>query len=105
LFDNVPKRRRNCATPGTGDRDWNCAMTKLVEASKLEIPISKPFFGTEELAAVQQTLESGWVVQGPWVRQFEDKFSAFIGCRFSIATSSCTTALQVAVSALRLKQG
>lgn len=69
------------------------------------IPISKPLFGAEELAAVRQPLESGWVVQGPYVREFEGKISVFTGSRFSIATSSCTTALQVAVAAFGLKPG
>ncbi len=71
----------------------------------MTIPITKPFFGPEELQAVQRPLESGWVVQGPYVRQFEDRFSAFTGARFSVATSSCTTALQIAVAGLGLKPG
>ncbi|MFX0196184.1 MAG: DegT/DnrJ/EryC1/StrS family aminotransferase [Candidatus Hodarchaeota archaeon] len=69
------------------------------------IPITKPFFGAEELRAVQLPLESGWVVQGTFVREFEKKFSAFTGAPFSIATTSCTTALHVAVAALGLKPG
>lgn len=69
----------------------------------MNIPITKPFFGPEELRAVQVPLESGWVVQGPFVEQFEDKFSAFTGSPFSVATSSCTTALHMAVAALSLK--
>src|SRR5215813_5029866 len=71
----------------------------------MTIPITKPFFGREELLAVQKPLENGWVVQGPFVRQFEEKFSAFTGARFSVATSSCTTALHIAVTALGLKPG
>ncbi|MGQ9876699.1 MAG: DegT/DnrJ/EryC1/StrS family aminotransferase [Chloroflexus sp.] len=71
----------------------------------MRIPITKPFFGVEELRAVQLPLESGWVVQGPFVREFEEKFSAFTGARFSVATSSCTTALHIAVAALGLKPG
>ena len=71
----------------------------------MAIPITKPFFGPEELLAIQKPLKSGWVVQGPFVTQFEEKFSAFIGSRFSAATTSCTTALHIAVAALGLKQG
>lgn len=71
----------------------------------MTIPITKPFFGPQELQAVQRPLESGWVVQGPFVRQFEEQFSAFTGVPFSIATSSCTTALHIAVAALELKPG
>ncbi len=71
----------------------------------MTIPITKPFFGPEELRAVQEPLEKGWVVQGPYVKQFEDRFSDFTGADNSIATSSCTTALHVAVAALGLKPG
>lgn len=71
----------------------------------MNIPITKPFFGSEELEAIQKLLESGWVVQGPYVEAFEDKFSNFTGTSFSVATSSCTTALHIAVAALGLKPG
>ena len=71
----------------------------------MSIPITKPFFGPEELAAIQKPLQSGWVVQGPYVKQFEDAFSAFTGAEHSIATTSCTTALHLAVAALNLKPG
>jgi perosamine synthetase len=69
------------------------------------IPITKPLFGEEEMRAVQLPLEAGWVVQGPHVAKFEEMFSAFTGARFSAATSSCTTALHIAVAALGLKPG
>lgn len=71
----------------------------------MSIPITKPFFGPEELRAVQEPLESGWVVQGPFVREFEQRFSAFTGAQHAAATSSCTTALHLAVAALGLKPG
>jgi len=69
------------------------------------IPITKTFFGPEELRAVQLPLESGWVVQGPFVKQFEEQFSKYTNSKFSVATSSCTTALHIAVAALGLKPG
>ena len=71
----------------------------------MKIPITKPFFGIEEMRAVQIPLESGWVVQGTFVKRFEEKFSAFTGAPFSVATTSCTTALHVAVAALGLQPG
>jgi dTDP-4-amino-4,6-dideoxygalactose transaminase len=71
----------------------------------LKIPITKPVFGPEEREAVQKPLESGWVVQGPFVAEFEKKFSAFSGAEHSVATSSCTTAMHIAVAALGLKPG
>ena len=75
------------------------------ETTSQQIPITKPFFGAEEEAAICAPLHSGWVVQGPYVRKFEKRFSAFTGARFSIATSSCTTALHIAVAALGVKPG
>jgi perosamine synthetase len=71
----------------------------------MAIPITKPFFGPEELQAVQRPLETGWVVQGPYTQQFEEKFAAFTGSHSAIATSSCTTALHIAVAMLGLQPG
>lgn len=71
----------------------------------MRIPITKPVFGPEERAAVVKPLESGWVVQGPFVAEFERKFSAFSGAAHAVATSSCTTAMHIAVAALGLKPG
>jgi len=41
----------------------------------VSIPITKPVFGPEELRAVQLPLETGWIVQGPYVKTFEDRFA------------------------------
>ncbi len=71
----------------------------------MSIPITKPLFGEAELRAVQEPLKSGWVVQGPFVQRFEEEFSEFTGAKYSIAASSCTTALHMAVAALGLKPG
>ncbi len=69
------------------------------------IPITRPLFGPEEMRAVQQPLESGWVVQGPFVEKFENDFAAFTGARHAVATTSCTTALHIAVAALGVGPG
>ena len=69
------------------------------------IPITKPCLGQEELDAIGQALQSGWIVQGPFVQQFEAKFSAFTQSSNSVATNSCTSALHISVSALQLKPG
>ncbi|MBY0493482.1 MAG: DegT/DnrJ/EryC1/StrS family aminotransferase [Cyanobacteria bacterium] len=71
----------------------------------MKIPITKPFFGAEELRAIQEPLEAGWVVQGPFVQRFEKQFVDFTGARFAAAASSCTTALHLAVAALKLSPG
>jgi perosamine synthetase len=74
-------------------------------AQALRVPIARPSFGPEELEAVQQPLHSGWVAQGPFVAQFEERFAAYIGAPHGIATTSCTTALHLAVAILGVKPG
>lgn len=76
-----------------------------MSVTRRQLPITRPFIGDEELAAVQEPLRSGWLVQGPKVREFEDKFATFTGAGHALATSSCTTALHLAVAALDLKPG
>ncbi|HWI17103.1 MAG TPA: DegT/DnrJ/EryC1/StrS family aminotransferase [Vicinamibacterales bacterium] len=71
----------------------------------MNIPITKPVFGDEERVAVCAPLDSGWVVQGPYVAKFEQQFAAFTRAKHAIAASSCTTALHLAVVALGLKPG
>jgi dTDP-4-amino-4,6-dideoxygalactose transaminase len=61
------------------------------------IPVMKPWFGTEEAEAAAKAVASGWVAQGPRVREFEDAFAAAIGARHAVAVSSCTTALHLAL--------
>lgn len=64
------------------------------------IPISRPSLGEAERRAVEATLASGWVAQGPRVQEFERGFAAFCGVEHAVATTSCTTALHLAVAAL-----
>lgn len=69
------------------------------------IPITKPVFGDEERKAIQEPLNSGWVVQGPRVAEFERKFAEYTVSPEAVATTSCTSALHVAVAALGLEPG
>ncbi len=63
------------------------------------IPISKPFIGEEEKAAVLATLESGYLVQGPRVAELEGRFAELCQTKHAIATSCGTSALHVALLA------
>ncbi len=69
-----------------------------VSTAKMHIPITKPCFGEEEERAVVQVLRSGWVVQGPKVAEFERLVAEYVGVRQAVATSSCTTALHLALT-------
>ena len=59
------------------------------------INLSEPSLDQLEEEALLNVLTSGWLTQGPKVKQFEEEFSEFIG-RPSLAVSSCTAALHLA---------
>jgi dTDP-4-amino-4,6-dideoxygalactose transaminase len=69
------------------------------------IPITKPVFDASDLATILEPLKSGWVVQGRFVKEFEDRFAAMTRSPHAVATSSCTTALHIAMAALGVKPG
>jgi dTDP-4-amino-4,6-dideoxygalactose transaminase len=61
------------------------------------IDVMKPWLGEEEARALAEVVASGWVAQGPKVKEFESRFAEFQGVRHAVATSSCTTALHLAL--------
>lgn len=72
---------------------------------KRNIPITKTIFDKDEELAIVEPLRSGWVVQGPNVSKFQDKFANFTNSRFAYATSNCTTALHLGLVAMGIKKG
>ena len=73
--------------------------------AKMNVPIARTSLIEEEIQSVLGPLRSGWLVQGPKVREFEEKWSAFTGARHSIAVTSCTTALHLSLAALGFGPG
>jgi dTDP-4-amino-4,6-dideoxygalactose transaminase len=71
----------------------------------IHIPLGKPFFGEEEVSALRKTLESGWVAQGPKVKQFEEEISTYCEANYGIAVNSCTSALHISLLAYGIKEG
>jgi dTDP-4-amino-4,6-dideoxygalactose transaminase len=71
----------------------------------MKIPITKPFFDEAEKEAGIKPLETGWVVQGPYVAEFEGMFAEYMGVQYAKATTSCTTALHMALIACGVSKG
>lgn len=73
--------------------------------NKSNVPIARTQLLESELQSVLEPLRSGWLVQGPKVREFEEKWSKFTGAKHSIAVTSCTTGLHLSLAALGLQPG
>ena len=69
----------------------------MTTASTREIPFARPDFDEAEVRAVADVIASGWVSQGPKVAQFEAMFAERVGAAHAVATTSCTTALHLAL--------
>ncbi len=72
--------------------------------SKL-IKVATPSVGEEEIEAVAEVLRSGRYVQGPRVKEFEERFAEYIGTEYAIATNSGTAALHISQAAAGIGPG
>jgi len=72
---------------------------------KLKVPLLRPYFGSEELEEIRKVLESGWVSQGPKVREFEEMVADYIGIKHAIAVTNCTCALHLSLLGLEIGEG
>jgi perosamine synthetase len=66
------------------------------------IRLAWPDVGAEELAAVAEVLESGFLTMGPKVGEFEAALARTCGTEHAVAVSSGTAALHLSVAALGL---
>ncbi len=71
----------------------------------IKYPVTKPYFTDEEIKLIAQSLDSGWVAQGPKVAEFEKRVAEHEGVAEGVATTSCTTALHLAMVAQGLGEG
>ena len=71
----------------------------------MRVPIARTGLTESEIQSVLEPLRSGWLVQGPKVREFEQAWCAFTGAEHSIAVTSCTTALHLSLAALGFGPG
>ena len=70
------------------------------------IPVNTPLMNGNEKKYLAECIDSGWVSsEGPFVARFEDAFSARVGRTYGISVTNGTSALELAVAALKLGPG
>jgi len=69
------------------------------------ISLFKPQVGKEELEAIKEVFESGWLGLGPKTAEFEDMFAKYIGSNYAVGVNSATSALDLSLKLLNIQHG
>lgn len=69
------------------------------------IRIAQPEIGPEEIAAVNEVMQSGILAQGARVAQLEEDFARYCGTKYAVAVNSGTAAIHAALHAAGIKEG
>jgi dTDP-4-amino-4,6-dideoxygalactose transaminase len=64
-----------------------------------------PAIGEEEIAAVAETLRSGWLTTGPKAAELERRFAEYVGAEHVLAVASGTAALHLSLLAVGVEPG
>lgn len=91
------RREPVSALPGTRKLDS--------EPEGMRIKFARPQIGEAEIAAAVAALGNPRLTNAGHVQAFESKFSEMIGGGMAVATSSCTSALHMALLALKIGPG
>jgi perosamine synthetase len=66
------------------------------------VPVSRPLIDESDVTAVAEAVRRGDIsgLGGPELKAFEEQFAAFCGVSYGVATTSCYTALHLAMATL-----
>jgi perosamine synthetase len=73
--------------------------------AEARIPLFRPRIAEEAAERVAEVLASGWLGLGPQTRAFEEAFASYLGMPHVLGTSSCSGAIQLALTVLDLPPG
>ena len=70
------------------------------------IPVNNPLVDGNEKQYLYECIDTGWISsEGPFVKEFEERFANIIGSKYAISVSSGSAALETAINALELQKG
>ena len=71
----------------------------------IAVPLFDLELADDEIAAVADTLRTGWLTMGPRTAEFESAFAELLGCEHAVALSSATAGLHLAYLAAGVGPG
>jgi perosamine synthetase len=73
---------------------------------KYKYPVYRPILSGNEKKYVNECLDSTWISsKGKFIEEFENKFSDYLGIKYSASVSNGTVAIHVALLALGIGPG
>lgn len=74
--------------------------------TEIRIPVCAPKIGEDEIKNVMECIQSTWISGiSEYVKEFEERFAKYCGCKCGVATNSGTTALHLALATLGIEKG
>ena len=70
-----------------------------------KIHLMRPFVGAEELEAIKYIFDTKFLTEGEATKKFEQEFAKYVGARYAVAVTSCTTGMELCLRALDLGIG
>jgi perosamine synthetase len=84
--------------------DWGLVRKGLVVTDY--IPVNEPLLTGNEKKYLNECIDSGWISsEGPFVKKFEEEFSARVGRKYGIAVCNGTAAIDAAIEACGIGPG
>lgn len=69
------------------------------------LPFGKPNFSEQEIAAISEVLNSGWIGMGAQTNAFEEELAECLAAKHVVTVSSCTAALFLSLLVLGVQAG
>ena len=84
----------------------NQSSNPLIIQPSNAIPVNEPLLNGNEKKYLIECIDTGWISsEGPFIKQFEERFAARVGRKFGVAVANGSVALDAAVVALGIGPG
>lgn len=78
-------------------------LTSTLTSTSFMIPVNTPLLSGNEEKYILECIRTGWISsEGPFIKEFEEKFAAYMGRKEGIAVANGSGALDIAVQALNI---